>query len=206
VGPQGAVNLGPNGQPRQIPTGPRPHGIAVDQQTHLLYITRTLRTADVTDNVVEVVDPKPATPTVKLLYRAPADSQPVDIVYDPAARRVYAAMLGVAGSMPPNVTVIHVPTGRAMPVLTRSNPLALAIDARGQVYSASGGGVELIPAGIPIVPGSAAQVQLTLPLSGRGPLSVAANPVTGEAYIGDTGDGTVRAVPPVDASITAQGR
>jgi DNA-binding beta-propeller fold protein YncE len=206
VGPQGAVNLGPNRQPRQFPVGPRPQGITVDQQAHLLYITRTLRTADVTDNVVEVVDPKPATPTVKLLYRAPADSQPVDIVYDPAARRVYAAMQGVAGSMPPNVTVIHVPTGRAMPVLTRSNPLALAIDARGQVYSASGGGVELIPAGIPIVPGSAAQVQLTLPLSGRGPLSVAANPVTGEAYIGDTGDGTVRAVPPVDASITAQGR
>jgi DNA-binding beta-propeller fold protein YncE len=155
VGPQGAINLQPNGQPKPFLVGRRPQGIAVDQQAHLLYITRSFQTKDESENVVEVIDPKPATPTITRLYTAPDRSQPVDVVFDPAARRLYVAMLGNAptGAVRPNVTAIDLKTKRAMPILTRSLPLTLAIDARGQVYASSGGGVELIPAGVEIVPG-----------------------------------------------------
>ncbi len=45
---------------------------------------------------------------------------------------------------------------------------------------------------------------LTLPLGGRNPWSVAIHPTTGEIYIGDANDGTVRAFAAVDASATVE--
>jgi DNA-binding beta-propeller fold protein YncE len=208
VGPQGATNLQANGQPKPFPVGRRPQGIAVDQQAHLLYITRSFQTKDESENVVEVIDPKPATPTITRLFTAPERSQPIDVVFDPAARRLYVAMLGntPTGVVRPSVTAIDLKTKRAMPILTRTVPRTLAIDARGQVYSASGGGVELIPAGVEIVPGGTGQTQMAIPLGERLPLCVAVNPVSGEIYVGETRNGTVHAVPAVDASVTARGR
>lgn len=201
VGPQGAI-----GSPRTMLTGPRPLGITVDQQAHLLYITRYLQTGGQFEDVVEQFDPKPATPVVKQIYRAPARSQPVDIVYDPTARRLYVGMIGIAPAVPPNVTVIELNTGRVMPILTRAGVHSLAIDARGQVYAASIRGVDLIAPGVEVVPGRSHQALMAVPLAGGLPLSVAVNPLSGEIYTGDTADGTVRAAPAVHAGVVVEGR
>jgi DNA-binding beta-propeller fold protein YncE len=95
--------------------------------------------------------------------------------------------------------MIDLQTNAATVMNTRSGARVIALDARGQVYTATGGGVEVIDP-------EQARVVLTLPLGGRNPWSVAVHPTTGEIYIGDANDGTVRAAPAVDASKTLEWR
>jgi DNA-binding beta-propeller fold protein YncE len=172
---------GTNAASAKIFTGPHPTGVAVDLQTHRVYISRSDNANSAPINVVDVLDPRPEHLGLTTFFSAPRRSQPFDVVVDSVRMRLYVAHLGAAGgtgdvpNVHPNVTMVDLNTNAATVITTRSGARMIAADGRGQVYSATGGGVEVIDP-------AQARVVLTLPLGGRNPWSVAIHPTSGEIY------------------------
>jgi DNA-binding beta-propeller fold protein YncE len=183
-----------------ISTGLGILSMSVDQAANRIYLVRSVQ--DPTLGFVERIelfDPVQKTFTPLGVPDFPARSQPFDLAFDPDGR-LYISNLGntPAGAVPPNVTVVDLTADDATPVRTTSGPWTVAVDPeRNQVYAPTREGVELIARSNH--GGDLYSVMLRVGM-GPFPASVAVHPVSGEVYVGDFQDGSVRAAPPVDAS------
>ncbi|MGH8566814.1 MAG: hypothetical protein ACREXU_02070 [Gammaproteobacteria bacterium] len=170
--------------------------MSVDQAANRIYLVRSVQP---TLERIELFDPVQRTFTPLGVPNLPTRSQPFDLAFDPDGR-LYISNLGdtPAGSVAPNVTVVDLTADDVTSVRTTSGPWAVAIDPeRNQAYVPTAAGLELVTRSNH--GGDPYSVMLRLSM-GHFPVSVAVQPVSGEVYIGDHLDGSVRAAPAVDAS------
>jgi DNA-binding beta-propeller fold protein YncE len=187
-----------------VTTGLGIWNMSVNQAANRIYLVRSVQDPSLGYvERIEVFDPVQRTFTPLGLPVGPPHSQPWDLTLDPDGR-LYVSNLGntPTGAVPPNVTVMDLTADDVMSVPTASGPWGIAVDPeRNQVYVPTFPGLELVAnsnhGGDPY------RVALRVAM-GQFPVSVAVHPVSGEIYVGDLRDGTVRAAPVVDASTIAE--
>jgi DNA-binding beta-propeller fold protein YncE len=174
-----------------------PHGLAVDSAAQRIYVARDFRLGGPC---------APAVTALSVIHRrddgrhviertVPLGEQAVraiDVAVDPAAGLVYVAGLGGA-DLSPRLMVLD----RAKHTLLGHVPIpggsARAVAARpgtGMAYVVGEGGLTVVDAA-----GRAREITHRL---GRRPWTVAVDPDTGVAYVGDRVDGTVTRIEPLD--------
>jgi hypothetical protein len=182
-----------------IATAPGLFSMSIDQAANRIYVVRSVQDPNAFVERIERFDPvqrsfTPLNPPV-----LPARSIPADLAFDPDGR-LYISNLGntPTGSVAPNVTVVDLFADEVTPVQTTSGSWAVAVDAeRNQAYVSTRSGLELIARSNH---GGAPYRVISHFAMGPSSQSVALHPMTGEIYVGDSMDGSVRAAPPVDAN------
>lgn len=181
-----------------VTTTPGIQSLTIDQAANRIYLVRSVQNATEFVERIELFDPVQRTFTPLALPVLPVRSGPADVAFDPDGR-LYISNLGntPTGVVPPNVTVLDMNADDVTSVQTLSGAWMIAVDPdRNQVYAPTREGLELIARSNQ--GGAPYRVALRL-AAGPSPRSVAVHPLSGEVYIGDSVDGSVRAAPPVDA-------
>jgi hypothetical protein len=162
--------------------GIQPHGVAVDDRTHLVYVTEEHHAADA------IVDGR----QLRLLATVPVGPTPGGIAVDPALGLVDTVLVGAdsvavfpvaaspfAGTIP---TAVRVPVGH--------RPTHLALDRarhRAFVLATGSNAVAILDQRAGPLSGATSVQMLAAPLPGGfAPYSVAVDPVSGAAFIGSS--------------------
>lgn len=186
-----------------ITTTPGIFSMSVNQAANRIYLVRTVQDPNAFVERIELFDPVQRSFTPLALPVIPHRSQPSDLAFDPDGR-LYVSNLGntPTGNVVPNVTVVDLFADEVTPVPTASGAWAVAVDAeRNQAYAPAGGGLEMIARSNH---GGDPYRVITRLAMGPGAQSVALHPLTGEIYVGDVLDGSVRAAPPVNANAVVE--